>query len=1211
MFLKKMLYVNWGNIPQLELDFGPVNLFSGGNGSGKTTAADGIQTLMTAAYENLFNFNPGQDETTQRGRGGKQVRTLASYVLGCDDGSYARLSTTDGYLGAVFAPGRGEKAEPFTILMGMRAHLDSAGNQRQARLDDVQFFILPAIELSLDKLVRSYSDGKHVVPIHELTDLLQREFGKKALEVYDKKGAYLRRLYGLLRGKRDAVSDREAKHAARTFANFMAYKPVKSINDFVAEEILEKKDLGEAIRTVSDLMKTIHGMEEDARHIRESLGILQQASATSSHYVEHWILRAVLRYQEASRQFQLKQKAYIDTKQLQKKLQDDIQERETRLAVNRERRAETHQQIVELEAQRRGISVLNEKDQLQATITKLQHALTGKAAPLLQQDQQLRRNLDSTKQIAASLQQQSWGTDIAALDQKPLRESLRAVLKLEQTHGIDLQRLFNRDWVDIAPLEEYLDRAIELDTLHNQWSDRLHLPVSEQTASVRDQLAALKNEWERELQSQQRQLQQKEKEIAQLEARKVSYPPGVEVALKAIRAQCPDADPRVLCDYIDVLDPQWQMAIEGYLGGARFSIIVQPEYEAEAIRIVRNLPGQRNSARVIQGSKAQRDAERFQPAADSIIHILKFQHKTAEYYLRASYGSVVRVPDAETLRSTARGITSNGLASGNYSMWRCDIPDAELVFGQSARERALVAKQKELETLLAGMTQRQQQVEAALQLFKAVTSVQGISFGRTLQEMLDIHRQLKRSEQALAQLDTGDFERLEAELVQTRQRFAELEADLKQLENDKGRTQEQLNAATRAAEALDKDKEKLQSEAERNEVAVRQIQHWQPQCDVDQLLLDADAQLTVDDHSFYRDELNNIDKILQQDANNLFNTIMQHNQRCNPFDAIVYDPDFSQLHEPAFFKRISDLVAEVDNIRNRLQNNVLVEKHEHLTQLRDRFNETFVSHLCHSIYQAINEGERALKDLNRELEHHRFGTDQERFYFAWDWVPEFREYWRFFKEVSQLPNQGDGVSLFDMELPKAVQSVREKLVAMLLDDDEQRAFRELQRIADYRHYRNYEIYKEPLGKAPIPLSQYGTGSGGQLETPAYIIRSAAITSAFRFNEGNTHLRMVLVDEAFSKMDETRSREVISYLTDTLGLQLVFIMPTSKSGPFMDIISNQTVFSKCQSTRKIGELNTRVLVDRKECNQERIKALWQQQRTSIREQATLDFMEGIE
>src|SRR5690606_38264064 len=287
-------------------------------------------------------------------------------------------------------------------------------------------------------------------------------------------------------------------------------------------------------------------------------------------------------------------------------------------------------------------------------------------------------------------------------------------------------------------------------------------------------------------------------------------------------------------------------------------------------------------------------------------------------------------------------------------------------------ERALAAKQLELEALLVSIGQRQQQVESVRQLFQWVSSVQGISFGRTLQDLLDIHRQLKRAEQALAQLDTRDFERLEAELVQIRQHFVDLEADLSRLENGKGKQQEELKAASRLAETLGSDQEKVQAEAERHALSVRQLRQWHPACDVDQLLQDADSQLSVDDHGFYRDELATIDKVLQQDANNLFNIIMQHNQRCNPYDAIVYDPDFSQLHEPAFFRRISDLTAEVDNIRNRLQNNVLVEKHEHLQQLRDRFNETFVSHLCHSIYQAINEGERALKDLNRELEHHRF-----------------------------------------------------------------------------------------------------------------------------------------------------------------------------------------------------------------------------------------------
>jgi uncharacterized protein YPO0396 len=183
-------------------------------------------------------------------------------------------------------------------------------------------------------------------------------------------------------------------------------------------------------------------------------------------------------------------------------------------------------------------------------------------------------------------------------------------------------------------------------------------------------------------------------------------------------------------------------------------------------------------------------------------------------------------------------------------------------------------------------------------------------------------------------------------------------------------------------------------------------------------------------------------------------------------------------------------------------------------------------------------------------------------------------------------------------------------MTMLLDDDEQKALRDLERIADYRNYRRYEIYKEVEGKPPIALSEYGTGSGGQLETPAYIIRSAAITSAFRFAEGTNHLRMVLVDEAFSKMDETRSREVISYLTQALGLQLIFIMPTSKCGPFMDLISNEFVFAKVPSPATRGELHTRVLVDRKQCNQERIKDLWANHRRTVYQQAELDFMQEV-
>jgi hypothetical protein len=60
---------------------------------------------------------------------------------------------------------------------------------------------------------------------------------------------------------------------------------------------------------------------------------------------------------------------------------------------------------------------------------------------------------------------------------------------------------------------------------------------------------------------------------------------------------------------------------------------------------------------------------------------------------------------------------------------------------------------------------------------------------------------------------------------------------------------------------------------------------------------------------------------------------------------------------------------------------------------------------------------------------------------------------------------------------------------------------------------------------------------------------------------------------------------------------------------MDLISNEFVFAKVPSVPR-GELHTRVLVDRKLCNQDRIKELWAQHRRSVQQQAEMDFMDDV-
>ncbi len=1209
MFLKKFVYVNWGNIPHLEFEFGPVNLLSGGNGSGKTTAADAIQTIMTAAHENLFQFNPGQDETTQRGRGGKRVRTLASYVLGCDDGGYARLDTTDCYLAAIFHPTEGEEGEPFTAMIGVRAWLDKSGVQAVARQDDLKFFILPGEQLTLSHLVREDTAGQFVTPLDDINSLLVAEFGQRRVETYDTKRAYLRRLYGALRGHNDSVTEIEATNAARAFSRFMAYKPVQSINKFVSDEILERKDLGEAIRSISSQLKTIHGMERDAGQLVDSIETLSQAKQHAQIYIEQWLDLNVLDYTIVQHQYMQRQQAYVDAKNQQSDQQRALQENEKQSELIQQRRQQSREQLIELEARRLGVAALQQKDQLQQQCDEHNQQLVGQATTLLKQRNQLQGNLKATREIESAMLSSELLKEVPLLADLNSQSLCRKILQLGKGGDIDLHALLNKDLTgDLSALELHLEQAREAQLLHNQWTQQW-FDVNDAGQSLREQLARLSHQREQRQQTLYQQGQQKKREIQRLEGQQVNYPDYVERAIQAIRQQCPAADPRVLCDHVEVTDPRWQSAIEGYLGGARFSILVEPSEEAEAIRIVRNMPGRENRARVIQGSKAGKDAQRMRLDKDSIVHMLEFSHAVAKQYITASYGSLLRVDSVEQLRHTRRGVTADGMGSGSYSMWRCDLPDSHLVFGHGARERALKAKLQEL----GGLQEQAYQADNAWQqikkLLKLVDNLQPLAYADTITLMLSNHRELQRLEQQIETLDLGEHEALEERLDKLRLQDIGLGEQQDLLREQKGQLLEKIDHLAKGYKRLNEQQAQTQQQVEQRESNLQVIRTTWSDFDYEARLEQADADAKELNLDVAQEQSQEFQKLLRSTERRMDDGLLHHNQQCRPTEQVHYHA-FIGDYDSNLFDAICGLQRDIDRVYNRLKNNILVEKHEQLGKLKESFNDAFVSHLCHTIHQAINDGKKQIEALNTELQHHRFGADQETFRFDSEWIPEFHEYARFFDEVISSPSLNGEVGLFEAELSAKSCKVRDELMSMLLEEDEQKALRELERIADYRNYRRYEIYKEVEGKEPIALSEYGTGSGGQLETPAYIIRSAAITSAFRFSEGKTHLRMVLVDEAFSKMDETRSREVINYLTESLGLQLTFIMPTSKCGPFMDQISNEFVFAKCPSEKLRGELKTRVLVDRKQCNQQRISELWANHRRTIRHQAELEFLDEL-
>jgi len=1213
MFLKKFVFVNWGNIPATEFEFGPINLFSGGNGSGKTTAADAIQTIMTAAHDTLFMFNPGQDEATQRGRN-KQVRTLASYVLGCDDGSYARPLGAIGYLAAIFYPTAGEDAEPFTALIGCSAILDTAGSHASARQKDMQFFIFPGEQLSLDDVLITGHDGdREVLSMDLLSRQLKKRWGIASVERYDTKRQYLRRLYGALKGRSDGVSEIEALNAARAFSRFMAYKPVRSINEFVAHEILDAKPMGDAVRTISDLMKTIYAMEAEASRLKNAIVNIEQVRKNSVKYVDKWVEHQRLHFVASHARFSRDQTRYLEVKKQQQLTRSELDQVESNKSLAKERRQQVRDHLLNLEAQRQGVDQLKAKDQFEQQISSAESHISTLMPKISIQSDQLGQLRPIFEGIHFALNKSSMAIDVPELGQKSLKESTQKVLDLTSGDAIDFVRLLGKDLDGLAALESHLDEVMthqeQLNHWRNLWFD---VDNTDQGVSLRDQLLTLADKRNQRVVAINQQINSQTVDIKNLNQKQINYPGFVRRALMEIQQHCPDADPKILCDFVEVTDPEWQSAIEGYIGGARFSIVVTPEYESEAISIVRNMPGRDNRARVLQGSKARQDASKIRVAANSILNLMEFSHATVAAWLTANYATVEQVSTTEQLSSTRRGLMSKGMGSGGYSMFRCDVDDSDLVFGHRAREKALKAKEQELAGLIQSLNVAQVDVNEVTTLLKLINPLSVFTHGDSVRELLKHHRSIQTAELGLEQLDLADFENLQAEFDEQQQKLDHQDSEISELDRIKGELEAKLKGLDKRCKELSDLQEETGELSELAEGSLMQIQNIWPDFDFGNVL----AASELEAKTANPDVVLNSQKSCMQELTQLVveseRLVMNHHQHAQASDRLHFTVDFEALHDEAMFDQFCQLSRQIAGIHNRLKNNILVVKQDNLAALKEDFSSAFVSNLCHSIFQSINDGKRTLEGLNKELQFHRFGADRETYKFSWEWVPEFKEYWAFFKEIVDNATLGESQTLFNAELSKKSTQVRERLLQMLLDDDEQKALRELERISDYRNYRSYEIFKQPEGKEPIALSHYGTGSGGQLETPAYIIRSAAITSAFRFDEGNSHLRMVLVDEAFSKMDETRSKEVINYLTQTLGLQLMFIMPTSKSGPFMDLISNQYVFSKVPlaNQQMVGELKTRVLVDRQKCNQERIGDLWAKHRKVVRQQGALDFLEDI-
>ena len=109
---------------------------------------------------------------------------------------------------------------------------------------------------------------------------------------------------------------------------------------------------------------------------------------------------------------------------------------------------------------------------------------------------------------------------------------------------------------------------------------------------------------------------------------------------------------------------------------------------------------------------------------------------------------------------------------------------------------------------------------------------------------------------------------------------------------------------------------------------------------------------------------------------------------------------------------------------------------------------------------------------------------------------------------------------------------------------------EMERYADYRSYLTFRMYERVedehgvVKKNPVD-EMAGRDSGGEGQNPKYVALLAGFAMLYmQQSSRDSKIRLVLLDEAFSKMDKERSEVCLRYARE-LELQLIVCVPDER------------------------------------------------------------------
>ncbi len=621
-----------------------------------------------------------------------------------------------------------------------------------------------------------------------------------------------------------------------------------------------------------------------------------------------------------------------------------------------------------------------------------------------------------------------------------------------------------------------------------------------------------------------------------------SYPKELKAARQQLQSALSDRYGRtirveIFADLFDVTDEKWKNAVEGRLGRIKKSLITEPAYALDAAKIFRKMK-KFEEIDLINSAAIQRDSP--QAEKNSLYEAVHTDIRYADWCLKRYLGRIQKCETVEELDGVRDGVTPDCYSYSNYMFRHLREQDYKknACIGTKVSKAKLLQLQEEIYEL------EQKQI-GDIQMRDSLTKAQ------TFERMNQEPEQLMKLSGAAEELEEyyKKQEKLQLELLELKNGTLTAE-----LEERKTTLEEELLALGAQAESVQKEqirRAKDQTSVENDISGLEEKLKELTEGFVinEELQSEVTEALEKQSEAAYKrkknEEMERLEKREADESDHLTRARFRFNKEYPAYgftgvehENNVYDRLLEQCREDFEPKYKEEFQKQYEQVYHSLRDNVIA-----------------------TIHGEIKAAYRHKREINRMLARIKFSDS----IYQIDILPAQNENGQFYEmlmaeeldsKVSDNIGFDGQISLGDdaffQKYDQKIQLLTEKFMPPRDEDGmgRERHRQEMERFADYRNYLTFSMYEQVTGEDGREKKNYvddmaGVDSGGEGQNPKYVALLAGFAMLYRQQSSrDSKIRLVLLDEAFSKMDKERSEVCLHYARE-LELQLIVCVPDER------------------------------------------------------------------